>query len=748
MSESKPDQCFFLSVRSTVLKLQSGWTAGRTGENTMSENNQHRKGSDILAFIENRLHSQFTDEETTGHRENAKKVRGSLSVYMNWPIFVTLGLILLCVAVTLADWVAGAVASIGSIIIVIILIVLSVYYHRRVNADMVSFGAGYAQIQKQLLQDMEVPYAVTDEYGRLIWMNNAFRQIVHLEKKSHKNITALFEGVAQQFPRDRRTAILHSQYEGRRYQITIKNVPVKDIIETVVDAGDQPEGTPLMFAVYLSDETEVVEKTVRLENERFVAALIYIDNYDEVMNSIEEVRRTLLTALVDRQIQQYFSTYQGVIKRLENDKYFAIFTYEHLVQMKNNGFRITEDTKKLNIGNSVDVTVSIGLGVNGGSYAQNYEYARIAIDMALGRGGDQVVLKDGDTVNYYGGRTESQERNTQVKARVKADALRELIESSDNVLIMGHRISDADCIGAAVGLYRAVTSSQKQANIVLTEEANNIKPLLERLRTKGDYRQDLFIPGEEALALVTPGTLLIVVDNNRAGITECPALVEKCRRIVVLDHHRQAADHIENALLSYVEPGASSASEMVAEILQYYGGGIRIKATDAEAMYAGIVVDTNNFLNKIGVRTFEAASFLRKSGADASLVRKLFRDEIEDYKIRAEAISNAEIFLGCYAISVCPGHEANATVIAAQTANELLGIRDVKASFVLTDCDGSIHISARSIDEMNVQVLMEGLGGGGHLSAAGAQLEGMTVEEAKEKLKEMLMKQETAVYSE
>ena len=713
----------------------------------MSENHQHKRGLDILSYIENRLHGQDTGGEESGYSIKPRKKRGSLSMYMNWPLCVSLCLILLSVAVTLTNWTAGAVASIGSVLIIILLIVLSVYYHRRVNADMVTFGAGYAQIQKQLLQDMDVPYAVTDEYGRLIWMNNAFHQIVHLDRKSHKNITAIFGGVASQFPRDRRTAILHSEYEGRKYRITIKNVPVKDIIETVVEADDHPEGTPLMFAVYLSDETEVVEKTIRLENERFVAALIYIDNYDEVMNSIEEVRRTLLTALVDRQIQQYFSTYQGVIKRLENDKYFAIFTYEHLSEMQKNNFSITEDTKKLNIGNSVDVTVSIGMGVNGGSYAKNYEYARIAIDMALGRGGDQVVIKDGEHVHYYGGRSESQERNTRVKARVKAEALQELIESSDNVLIMGHRISDADCIGASVGIYRAAVTSQKQANIILINEANNIKPLTERLRTKGDYRADLFISGEEAMKRVTEGTLLVVVDNNRASITEYPPILEKCTRIVVLDHHRQATDHIDNAVLSYVETGASSASEMVAEILQYYGGGIRIKATDAEAMYAGIVVDTNNFLNKIGVRTFEAAAFLRRSGADASLVRKLFRDEIEDYKVRAEAISNAEVFLGCYAISVCPGHEANATVLAAQTANELLGIRDVKASFVLTDIDGEIYISARSIDEVNVQVLMESLGGGGHLSAAGAQMRGVTVEEATAKLKSVLAAQESVVYS-
>ena len=711
----------------------------------MSERSEHKKRPEPLAAIEQLLH--MPPRGSQGEQDGGESEH--LSLYMKWPIFTSICLLLLCIAVILTDWRAGLVASVCSIIIVIVLMGLSIYYHRQVSSDMVTFGAGYAQIQKQLLQEMAVPYAVTDEYGKLIWMNHAFSEIVKKGKEFHKNISSLFPGLSQQFPRDRRVAIVHGEYEGRKYEITIKGVPIKDIMEAVINPDDQEEGTPLMFAIYLTDETELAAGREKMENERLVLGLVYLDNFDEVMESVEEVRRTLLTAMIDRQIAQYFHAYQAVVKRLENDKYMVIFTSGHLKEMKMNDFALTENVKKINMGNGIAVTVSIGLGVNGTSYADNFNLARKAIDMALGRGGDQVALNDHGDIQYFGGRSESQERNTHVKARVKADALEELITGSSDVLIMGHRISDADCIGAAIGIYRAARTSEKNAHIVLTEVATSIKPLLERLRSKGDYKPDIFITGDQALGLIGRDTLLVVVDTNRPGITECPQLLTLAQKVVVLDHHRKPADFIEDADLSYVETGASSASEMVAEILQYYAGGVRIRATDAEAMYAGILVDTNNFLNKIGVRTFEAAALLRRSGADASLVRKLFRDEIEDYRAKAQAVANAEIFHGCYAISICPAEKTSSpTVVGAQAANDLLGIKGVKASFVMTDYEGQIHISARSIDEMNVQVLMERLGGGGHLSVAGAQLKGITAEEAVERLKKVLEEQETPVYSE
>ena len=495
--------------------------------------------------------------------------------------------------------------------------------------------------------------------------------------------------------------------------------------------------------MYLYDETELKDYIQANEDNKLVVALAYLDNYEEALESVEDVRRSLLIALIDRKITKYFSNYDGLVRKLEKDKYFLIMRQSSLEALKEQKFHILEEVKTVNIGNEMNVTLSIGVGLNAATYLQDYEYSRIAIEMALGRGGDQVVLKNQDEITYYGGRTQSQGKNTRVKARVKAQALKELIEASSDVLIMGHSISDADCIGASVGIYRAARTSGKDVHIVLNTIANSIKPLLNRLADDEEYGKKLFINNETAIQRITEGTLLIVVDNNRPSRTECPQLLQLAQHVVVLDHHRQSRDCIEGAVLSYVEPYASSASEMVAEILQYYSDSIKIRPTDADAMYSGIVVDTNNFMNNTGVRTFEAAAFLRRNGADITKVRKLFRDDMEDYKAKAEAVREVEMFHERYAISVCPSDmTGNPTVIAAQAANELLGIRGIRASFVMTEYENQIYISARSIDEVNVQTIMEKLGGGGHMNVAGAQLRNVTLGEARSMLKDVLMAQE------
>ncbi len=675
--------------------------------------------------------------------EDTKRVRGSLSVYMSWPVWVSIGILILCGVVTAIDWVAGGVASIIGIIIVFGLVALTVYYYQKVSHDMVSFGAGYAQIQKQLLHEMEVPYAVTDERGNLIWMNQAFKEVLGEEGKGYRNLNTLFPEIHQKYPKGAGAVVHeHCEYQDSLYEVTIKGATMRDIADSMIDVSDNTLVSPQMYAIYLKDETKELLYAQKLKDEKLVMALIYLDNYDEVLDSVEEVKKALLMALVDRQINKYTSNHHGVIRRLENDKYFAVFTQKDLLEMQKDNFSLLDEVKRIKIGEEIDVTISIGLGINGSNFAKTYEYARTAIDMALGRGGDQAVLKDGDNINYYGGKVENKGKTTRVKARVKAHALRELIEASDDVIIMGHRISDADCIGAAVGIYRAATYSQKKAYIVLNTISNNVKPLLERLQESGAYASDLFIDNETALSKIGQGTLVVVVDTNTSRLLECPQLLERAKDIVVIDHHRESKDALDknyDLVLKYVESYVSSASEMVAELLQYYADDVDVKAADAEAMYAGIMIDTNNFLNKTNVRTFEAAAFLRRKGLDVTRVRKLFRDNMGDYKAKAEAVRNAQVFMGCYAISVCPANLASdPTVMAAQAANELLGIRNIKASFVLTDYDNQINISARSIDEINVQIVMEKLGGGGHLSSAGAQLRDVTTEEAIERLKEVL----------
>ena len=385
------------------------------------------------------------------------------------------------------------------------------------------------------------------------------------------------------------------------------------------------------------------------------------------------------------------------------------------------------------------VTLSIGIGMNGESYCQNYDYARTSIDMALGRGGDQAVVKDGEKILYYGGKAQQMEKTTRVKARVKAHALRELMENKDRLLIMGHRLADIDSFGAAVGIYRIAVSMNKKANIVVNEVTSSVRPMMERFIGNGEYPEDMFLKGEQAAELADPGAMLVVVDVNRPSITDEPRLLQMVKTVVVLDHHRTSSEIIKHAVLSYVEPYASSTCEMVAEVLQYIADGIKVRPAEADAMYAGIVIDTQNFTNQTGVRTFEAAAFLRRSGADITRVRKLFRENMRDYQAKAEAVRAAEVYKDAFAISQCPAEGLESpTIIGAQAANELLEIRGIKASVVLTEYNGTVYFSARSIDEVNVQVMMEKLGGGGHRTIAGAQIEGVSIEEAKARLKEVI----------
>jgi len=467
---------------------------------------------------------------------------------------------------------------------------------------------------------------------------------------------------------------------------------------------------------------------------------LYLDNYDEALESVEEVRRSLLTALIERKINKYISALDGIAKKIEKDKYLIILRKRSLLQLQENKFDILEEVKTVNIGNEMAVTISIGIGLDGLTYLQNYEFARIAIDLALGRGGDQAIVKTTENITYYGGKSQQVEKNTRVKARVKAHALREIITSKDRVIIMGHRIPDVDSFGAAVGIYRIARELDRKAHIVINDVTTSVQPLRDLFLSE-EYDEDMIVSSEHAKSLAGAGTVLVIVDVNKPSITECPELLKLCKSIVVLDHHRQGVETIENATLSYVEAYASSACEMVTEILQYISDGIKVRAHEADCLYSGIVIDTNNFMTKTGVRTFEAAAYLRRAGADVTRVRKLFRDDVAEYKAKAEAVREAEIYRNLYAISTCTSEGIQSpTVIGAQAANELLNIKGIRASFVMTEYQGLVYVSARSIDEVNVQVIMERLGGGGHMNIAGCQMEGMTVEEVAQEIRNTLDK--------
>lgn len=672
-------------------------------------------------------------------KEN-KKVRNVLQKYMQWP--VVLSALVLCAngAVGLVSGKAGMVMAVFTVLYAFCAGVLFWYGKKRVLTGLVGFAADFDQSQKNLMASMELPYGIADEAGRLLWTNRAFSAVIRDEKSARRSLTVLFPEITEEGLEKMDHALeVQCAYGGAIYRASIKRVTIQSD-SGLLSAAPGQKTEQQVLAVYLYDETEIHEYMQAITDQKMVAGLIYLDNYDEALESVEEVRRSLLVALIDRKVSKYISGVNGIVKKMEKDKYFFAIEQKYMPSLEAERFSLLEDVKTVNIGNEMAVTLSIGIGINGDTYIRNYEYARTAIDMALGRGGDQAVVKNGEKIQYYGGKSQQLEKTTRVKARVKAHALRELLETKDRLLIMGHKIGDIDSFGSAIGVYRIAAALGKKAHIVINEVTSSVRPMMDRFINNSDYPQDLFLMGDDAAELADPSTALVVVDVNRPSYTEEPQLLNLVKTIVVIDHHRQSSEIISNATLSYVEPYASSACELVAEILQYVTDSIRIKSLEADAMYAGIVIDTNNFTNQAGVRTFEAAAFLRRNGADVTRVRKLFRDKMEDYKARAEAVRQAEVFEGAFAISVCPAENVESpTVVGAQAANELLDIIGIKASVVLTPYNGKIYVSARSIDEINVQVMMEKLGGGGHRTIAGAQLPGATVEEAKEKIKDVIL---------
>ena len=680
-----------------------------------------------------------------------KKVRGALFSYMQWPILLSVLVICANIAVQLVSRQAGIVMFAFTAIYLICAGTAFFFSRKRALAELVAFASVYNENQKQLLASMELPYGIADTDGRLLWVNRAMEAVLKNEKAARRSLPVLFKEITPESLADMEHGLeAHVSYGEARYKVSVKRVDLhlgneetrtgveKELMALFGADGQASQAgeSGQLLAVYFYDETELFNYMKAITDQKMVAGLIYLDNYDEALESVEEVRRSLLVALIDRKINKYITALNGIVKKMEKDKYFFAIKQKYMPRLEEERFNLLEEVKTVNIGNEMAVTLSIGIGMNGETYVQCYEYARTAIDMALGRGGDQAVVKNGERIQYFGGKSQQLEKTTRVKARVKAHALRELLETKDRLLIMGHKIGDIDSFGSAIGMYRIAAALNKKASIVINDVTSSVRPMKERFDESSDYPDDLFLTGKEAAEIVDANTALVVVDVNRPSYTEEPELLKLVKTIVVIDHHRQSSEIIQNATLSYVEPYASSACELVAEILQYVADSIRIKSPEADAMYAGIVIDTNNFTNQAGVRTFEAAAFLRRNGADVTRVRKLFRDKMEDYKARAEAVRQAEVYKGAFAISVCPSEGVESpTVVGAQAANELLDIIGIKASIVMTPYSGKIYLSARSIDEINVQVMMEKLGGGGHRTIAGAQLADMTVEEAKEKIK-------------
>jgi cyclic-di-AMP phosphodiesterase len=670
------------------------------------------------------------------------KLGGALRAYLLWPVYLTVLLLCMNLSIYVIDKKAGFVMTIFILVYFIAAMVIGYFHRNKIASELVRYAMDYGQVQKRLLKELSLPYAILDVEGRLQWGNDEFMDIIFEKSAAKRSISNVFpEITVDTLPKKEKDEILHLTLHGRNYKVLLRKIIAPDFDDNWNgnEAEELWNDQNALIAMYLYDETEIISLLKENKEQKLITGLLYIDNYEEALESIDEVRRSLLTALVDRKINKYMQGIDAIIKKLEKDKYIFVFQQKHLPSLQSSKFSILEEVRSVNIGNEMSVTISIGIGVNAETYSSSYEYARAAIDLALGRGGDQAVVKDREKISYYGGKSISVEKSTRVKARVKAHAFREFVEAKDKVIIMGHKIGDIDSLGSAIGVYRIAKTFNKKAHIVINEVTTSLRPMMSKFVGNPDYEEDLFLKNDQAREIVDGNTLLVIVDVNRPNYLEFQELLDYTKTVVIFDHHRQTNEAIDTAVLSYIEPYASSTSEMVAEMLQYIGGNLKLKPLEADALYAGIMIDTNNFLTKAGVRTFEAAAFLRRSGADVTRIRKLFRSEMTDFKIKADAISSTEIYMNHYAIAVCASSEVDSPMIlGAQVSNELLNISDIKASFVLTEFGGKIYISARSIDEANVQVIMEKLGGGGHLSVAGSQLENTTIQDAIIKIKDTL----------
>ena len=662
-----------------------------------------------------------------------------LSWLKQWPALMIVFMIIMTVTMFFVESRAGVVML--GFTFAYILVLLLMYFHNKtlVISNPKGIAEQYGFLQNTLLKEIAVPHAVMMDDGKIVWANERFEQIFGFESTINKYLSNYIHDLNRSvFPKASENVEIEVEFGNRDYRAILEKIPV-EYLNDMENVFGLPKGREYFITVTLEDITDLNFYIRENEGQKLVSGLIYFDNYEEVMESVEEVRQSLLIALIDRKVNQYLAGFDGLVKKMEKDKYFFVVKQKHFKEMVKGKFAVLEEAKSVNIGNTRPVTLSMGMGLSSETYAQSYNHARVAIDLALARGGDQAVVKNGSNITYFGGKREHTLKNTRVKARVKAEALREFIMSKDQIIVMGHRIADVDSFGAAIGIYRAAQSMQKKAYIVLNEITTSVRPFYNDFCESANYPDDMFKKSSEIMEVMNDNTMVIVVDTNRPEMTDCPELLKKAKMIVVFDHHRQTSDIIENTVLSYIEPYASSSCEMVAEMLQYIADDVKISQIEANSMYAGIMIDTNNFMSRTGVRTFEAAAFLRRCGADITHVRKVFRDDLEWYREKSKIVSGAQVYRGEYAIS-CFENEGvgSPTIIGAQAANELLNINGIKASFVLTEYMGKIYVSARAIDEVNVQIIMERLGGGGHINTAGTQFPHTDMDEAVQALKQTI----------
>jgi len=569
------------------------------------------------------------------------------------------------------------------------------------------------------LLNYPAPLVITDMSGKINWYNDWFRLAVDKSELYGKDVHELIPTleISKFFENDEHTHI----------NLTIGENHYELWGNVVGNSRNKSRGD--LIVIYFIDKTEEVRTAKLRDDERIVESIVIIDNYDEVLKETPDTNHGALIGEIEQKVGAWVNLGNGIMRKYERDKFFVFFSNKDFAKILENKFSVLDEVRNINYENKIPATLSIGVGKAGSDVLENDKFARLAIDMALGRGGDQVVIRDDVNFTFFGAKTREVEKRTKVKARVVAHALRELVDHSGKVVIMGHSNSDMDSMGASIGLFKAVRSRGKDAFILVDADRSNAKMLIEEFKAIPEY-EDAFISSEHALNIYENDTLVIVVDVHRPGMVECPELLQHAKNVVLIDHHRKSEDFIENAMLTYHEPYASSTCEMITEILQYLQDNERLTKQEAEALYAGIFMDTKGFTFKAGVRTFEAASYLRRMGVDTVNVRRLFKTNLDSYIAKADIIKTAVVYKDNIALSYLYEECPNMAVTVAQAADELLNISGIEASFVLARTGNRVLISGRSLESVNVQVILEKLGGGGHITIAGAQLEDMDIDSA------------------
>lgn len=654
------------------------------------------------------------------------RLSGKLRKYLLWPVISQVLFIIFTVIGFILNNEVGLLFMVLSLVHLGIFLYFVLALRRIVKQEILQLSLGVSDLQKKHLYYFDIPHAVLDMDKTIRWADEKFAELLSDRNYIGKRVEKYFKEMEEiEFPEGFHSQNYVLHYNDKMYDLVLQRLELDNSNGLFEDLSQA-----YYYSMYLYDNSRILELEKMLEDQQCMFGYVYVDNYEEVLQSTEEMRQPLLMAMVDRNLQKLAVDSHAIIKKYEKDKYIIAIRREYLNTLTETKFAVLDEVRKTNIGNLLPLTISIGIGYQPDNFVQSLESAKTAIELALDRGGDQAVIRDGDKTSFYGGSNKSVESTSRSKARIKAYALKEIFMEAENIVIMGHHNPDMDSLGAAVGMYVCAREMKKEACIIVNNVSTSIRGLYNRLMENEIYREFVLIKNSDAKALIRSNTVVVVVDVNRPSYTECPDILSLASKVVVIDHHRTSVDQIENPVMRYVEPYASSTCEMVSEILRYVGEKVRFSAVEADAMLAGITVDTKNFTVRAGVKTFEAAAFLKRNGADITRVRELFRNDMESYKARAEVVRDTVLYREGMAISVCPSNIPNPVLVAAQAADELLNVATVRASFVLTQVEETIYISFRSFDTVNVQLIAEKLGGGGHLNMAGAQLTGVRIEDA------------------